>query len=217
MRTLLFLVLGIGTFVLQSCGTCLDDVNLGNAKLTEKGKTYFSLQGSEKLIFTNANGKEITYTSGGKQISTTPVNIENLTEGSTDGLCQRWTYFDGEKHETQFTSLQDSVILNYTAQVNAEPAFDKKAEDRLFDSFSAMTVKGATGVQAVLNLNLKEAAPILSTLRYIGDTTLQNHNFKAVYEVNGYTKQKTYFNRELGFVAFHSTQNGALVLSKVIK
>jgi hypothetical protein len=209
MRTLFFSILSIA-ITCQSCNRCEDDIKLGQAELSDAGKNYVTLKGTETLVYKNDKGESVEYTAPQKRAKNwVNVTIEHL--GGHEGLCQQYSYVDGAQEKITFINKVDSTQLVFDMHVSsAHWEQFPNYEDKLFDE-TWLEIKPMFFVSHLTNPRKTSIQPHIAE-RIINDTTINKINYTNLERI---FNSKALFSTEKGFIVFTDYKGVVWTLDKI--
>jgi hypothetical protein len=211
MRTLFFSILSIA-IICQSCTVCEDDIKLGQSELSDSGKNYLALKGTETLVYKNDKGQTVEYTAPQKRDKNwVYVPIEHLG-GGVEGLCQQWSYVDGAQEKLTFINKVDSTQLIFDMHVNANNSLQNADyKQKLYDRIS-LEIKPIFSTEFhVTNPRNSAVQPHIAN-RIIADTTINNVNYKNLEKLTNFN---ALLSTEKGFVSFVDYKGVVWTLDKI--
>jgi hypothetical protein len=212
MRTLFFSILSIAIFC-QSCTVCEDDIKLGQAELSDSGKNYLALEGTETLVYKNDKGQTVEYTAPQKRDRNwINVSIEHL--GGREGLCQQWSYVDGAQEKITFVNKVDSTQLIFDLHVGALNSLQTSDyKQKLFDEMRIEIQPTFLSSHYITNPRNSTVNRTVAD-NIIADTTINKVNYKNLEKISSFASSAL-FSTEKGFVAFTDKKGVLWTLDKI--
>jgi hypothetical protein len=189
MKKIVFSLLVGGLMAFWACKSdpinCTDD-KVGNVFFDKKAKDFCPLDGTEKLIFENVTGDEITLTCPAPRMLRVPVNAEKLCDG-TD-LRTHYSYYEGDVLVLRFSTADQAYNLEFQL-VTTNPEVKNLQDTALIDVFSAVFFRYNTGASVSLIASDRGNGTRISDVikadytfgRFVGDTTLNGRALTDVW------------------------------------